>query len=293
VAVVAVSTSAPLIAATAVPGLAVAFWRNALAAGALGPAAGWRSRRELSSLTARERALAVGAGVLLGGHFAAWVPSVRLTTVAASTALVTVQPVWAALLARLRGDRLGGLAWAGIVVATAGAVLVTGAGVAVSGRALQGDGLALAGGLLAAAYVTVGAEVRRTVSTTGYTTVAYASAASVLAVACAAAGVPFSGYRAADWARIAALTLGAQFLGHSLFNRVLRTTSATVVSMAVLFEAPGAALIAFLWLHQRPAPLTVIGLVVLLAGVGLVVAAGAPRAPRPGRADDRPFTRTP
>jgi len=273
-AVLAVSTSGPLIAATVAPALAIAFWRNALSATVLVPFAWTRARAELAGMTGREWRLALAAGGLLGAHFATWVPSVTLTSVASSTALVTVQPVWAALLARRRGHAIPQRAWIGIVVAVAGAALITGADVTVSARALAGDGLALLGGLFAAAYITVGGEVRRSVSTTAYTTVCYATAAMSLLVVCLASGQALTGYPAASWWKILGLTVGAQFLGHSMFNVVLRTTSPTVVALAILFEAPGAALIAGLWLHQHPRALALGGLAILLLGVAGVIRSG-------------------
>src|SRR3954470_10199727 len=114
IAVLAVSTSGPIIAATAAPALAIAFWRNAMATGVLVPVALTRARAELTRLTSRERALAAAAGVLLAAHFATWVPSLTYTSVASATALVSTQPIWAALLARRAGHRIPPAAWAGI-----------------------------------------------------------------------------------------------------------------------------------------------------------------------------------
>jgi drug/metabolite transporter (DMT)-like permease len=278
VGVVAVSTSAPLIAAAAAPALAIAFWRNALATGVLLPVVAVRARAEVRRLSARERRLAIAAGGLLAAHFATWVPSVKFTSVAASTALVTVQPVWAALLARLQGQRIPAAAWSGIGIAVIGAMLITGVDLSVSARALGGDALALVGGFLAAAYVTVGGTVRRSVTTLTYTTICYGCAALALLAVCGGAGSRLAGYSTNAWLKIAGLTVGAQFLGHSVFNRVLRTTSATVVSIAILFEAPGAAVIARIWLHQRPRPLTLLGLAVLVVGVAVVIATGRGQA---------------
>src|SRR3546814_17950961 len=76
VAIVAISTSAPLIAGAAAPTLAIAFWRNALALPVLGAwvlgrapeRAAWRGR------TRDEKRLTGLAGLLLGAHFALWVP---------------------------------------------------------------------------------------------------------------------------------------------------------------------------------------------------------------------------
>ena len=116
VAVVAVSTSAPLIRAADAPSLAVAFWRNALALPVLGAIVlvGAERRRELRHLGARERRLTVVAGLFLAAHFATWVPSLSYTSVASSVALVATQPVWAAVIARYRGDHVPTAAWWGI-----------------------------------------------------------------------------------------------------------------------------------------------------------------------------------
>ena len=275
VALVAVSTSGPLIAATAVPALAIAFWRNAMASGVLLPIALLRCRAELRSLDRREWRLAGLAGLLLALHFATWIPSLSYTTVASATALVAMQPVWAALLSGVRGVPVGRAVWAGIAVAVSGALLLTGADLQVSGRALLGDALALVGGAFAAAYMTAGSEVRRSVSTTTYTTLCYTTTALVLLVVCLAGRQSLAGYDAADWVKLLALTAGAQLLGHSLFNRVLRTTSPTVVSLSILLEIPGAALIAAVFLGQRPPLLAIPAAALLVCGLGLVIRAGS------------------
>ena len=279
VALVAVSTSGPLIAATAAPALAIAFWRNAFAGVVVVPVALLRRIRELRALDRRQWALSLLAGALLAGHFAAWIPSVTLTTVASSTALVATQPIWAALLASATGRTVGARAWLGIAVAVLGAALLTGADLSVSGRALLGDLLAVVGGALAAGYVTAGAAVRERISTTSYTAVCYSTCASLLLALCLLTGQQISGYDPGTWVKLAALTAGAQLLGHSLVNVVLRSTSPTVVSLAILFEVPGAALLAAVWLGQVPPATALPGLLVLLVGVALVIRAGARAVP--------------
>ena len=273
IALVAVSTSGPLIAATAVPALAIAFWRNAMASAVLLPTAWLTCRAELRGLDRREKQLALLAGLLLAAHFATWIPAVGLTSVASATALVATQPVWSALLSGLRGEPVGRQVWLGIGVALAGAVLITGVDLTVSGNALLGDGLAVVGGMFAAAYMTAGAEVRRSVSTTTYTTLCYTTTALILLVLCLVGRQSLGGYDSSDWLKLLALTAGAQLLGHSLFNRVLRTTSPTVVSMSILFEIPGATLIAALFLHQRPPLLAIPAAVLLVLGLALVIRA--------------------
>lgn len=279
VAVAGVSTSAPLIRWAAAPAFAVAFWRNALASAVLVPWVWTRARTELRSLSRSERRLALLAGGLLGLHFATWIPSLSFTSVASSTALVATQPVWAALVARVRGERIARLGWVGIWVSVVGAAVLTGIDLSFSGRALFGDFLALVGGIFAALYVTVGAEVRRTVTTTVYTAVCYVTAAAVLLVLSLATRAPLGGYSARTWLALAGLTLGAQLLGHSVFNRVLRTTSPTIVSVAILFEIVGATLLAALFLDEPPRPAAVPAAVLIVAGLVLVLRAGSRQPP--------------
>jgi drug/metabolite transporter (DMT)-like permease len=272
IALLAVSTSGPLIAATAVPALAIAFWRNAMAAVVLAPVVLLRRRAELRRLDRRERGLALLAGLLLALHFATWIPALSYTSVASATALVATQPVWSALISRLRGEPVARQVWIGIGVAMAGALLLTGADLQVSGKALLGDALAVVGGIFAAGYMTAGSEVRRSVSTTTYTALCYSTTALLLLGVCLVARQDLTGYQDVDWVKLVALTAGAQLLGHSLFNVVLKTTSPTVVSLSILFEIPGAAVIAALFVKGQHVPLLAIPAAVLLvAGLALVI----------------------
>lgn len=287
VAVFFISTSAPLIAATAAPALAIAFWRTFLGALFTGPFTLWRRAGELRSLTRRQWQLSAAGGALLAAHFATWIPSLRFTSVASSTALVATQPIWAAFIARSRGVHYPRSLWVGIGIALLGILLLTGVDVALDPRSLIGNALALIGAMLAAAYVTVGEKARAEVSTLSYTLIAYSSAAVVMLVVCLAAGVQLTGYTREDWLLILALTLLAQLLGHSLINAALATTSATVTSMAILFEMPLATIMAAVALGQWP-PLAVLpALALVLAGVAVVIRAGA------GTPAERVLTATP
>jgi drug/metabolite transporter (DMT)-like permease len=280
-AVAAVSTAAPLIREARAPALAVAFWRNAFAAGVLGPVCALRRRQEIARLAPESARGAVLAGGLLSAHFATWVPSLSFTTVASSVALVATQPVWAALLARARGHEIPTRAWAGIGLAVGGALVLTGVDVAISGRALVGDLLAVAGGVLAAGYVTVGGEVRQSVSTTLYTAICYSTAAVVLGLVCLGGGQALAGFDGRTWLCLLALTAGPQFLGHSIVNRVLRTTSATIVSVAILFEIVGSTLLAWAAFGESPPAGSYPAAILIAVGIVLVVTSGRPAEAAP------------
>jgi drug/metabolite transporter (DMT)-like permease len=271
IAVIFISLSGPAIAATAAPALAIAFWRCLIGSGLTGLWVGLRRRRALAALTRRELKLTALAGVFLGLHFATWIPSLTLTTVAASTALVATQPIWAALMARATGVRINKRIWIGITISLTGVIVLTGVDLSVDPQHLLGDALALVGAVFAAAYVSVAERVRRTVDTSTMTFVLYAVSALTILPLAFVFNQELAGFDAQAWALIIAVTLGAQLLGHSMMNRVLSTTSATVVSLAILFEMPGATIVAAIWLGQIPplgllpaAALILIGLVVVI-----------------------------
>jgi drug/metabolite transporter (DMT)-like permease len=273
VAVLAVSTSGPLAREAAAPTLAIAFWRTTLASAVILPVAAIRNRSELRGLPRGELRTAVIAGGCLALHFGTWIPSLSFTTVASSVALTCTQPVWAAVMARARGEDVARVTWLGIAVALSGALLLTGVDFTLSARALFGDALALAGGVFGAAYVTVGSHARRTMSTTAYTAICYPAAAVSLVVVCLVSQQQLVHYSARTWWILIAITVGPQLLGHTLVNRVLRAISATTVSVAILFEIVGATLIAWWWFSESPAVGAYPAAILIAVGVVLVIRA--------------------
>ena len=163
------------------------------------------------------------------------------------------------------------LAWLGIGISLLGVIVLTGIDASLDPRALIGDGLALLGAILAAAYISVGEHARKTVSTSTMTFVLYAVSALTVLVIVIVLRVPLTGFSLEAWALILLLTLTAQLMGHSLMNRLLATVPATVISLTILLELPGAAIIAAIVLGQTP-PLSLIpAMALILAGLVLVI----------------------
>ncbi len=279
VAVLGVSASGPLMAGIAAPAFAIAFWRNAAATVLIAPVALARSRGELARLSGRHWLGVALAGVALAAHFATWVSALKLTSVAAATALVTAQIIWVVLYDRLRGARLAPAVVIGLGLSLSGVLVVTGVDFALSRRALAGDALALAGGVFAAVYLIAGQSARTRLSTTGYTVTCYGICAVVLGALCLATGTELTGFSARTWALIAAVTVSAQLLGHSLLNHLLAVMSPAVISLLLLLEVPGAALLAGFFLGQSPAWGVYVGLLLILSGLVVVTARRPPPAP--------------
>jgi len=271
VAVVFIALSAPVIAATAAPVLAIAFWRCLIGSGLTGLWVAFKERDSLRRLTRREWRLTLISGFFLGLHFATWIPSLVFTSVAASTALVATQPIWAAFIARAQGARISRGSWVGIWIALSGVLVLTGIDVRTDTRHLIGDALALAGAISAAAYVSVGAEVRKSVSTATMTFPLYGFAALTILPLMFIFQQDLIGFEFEAWLMILGITLGAQLLGHTLMNKVLANSSATFVSLAILFEMPGAALVAAIWLGQAPPVAIYPAAALIITGVVFVI----------------------
>ena len=77
---------------------------------------------------------------------------------------------------------------------------------------------------------------------------------------------------------ILAVTLASQLLGHTVFNHLLATMSPTIVSMTILLEVPGAALLAAVFLGQAPPVAVYAGLALILGGLAVVVSTRTPSA---------------
>lgn len=269
-----------------VPSLVIAAYRLSLATLILSPFILARNRHELGHLKCRQIILMIMSGVFLAFHFATWITSLEYTTVASSVVLVTTSPLWVALLSTIiLKERLPGIAWIGICIALIGSVVVTGGQVCqvqsgglvcpqlsdfIQGRAFWGDFLALVGAWMAAGYLLVGRKLRAQITLGSYIFIVYGTAAIVLIAAALAARQKLAGYPAVDYVWFLALALFPQLLGHSSFNWALRYLSAAYVSVNLLGEPIGSALLALVFLGEKPSPLEIAGGLLILCGIYVV-----------------------
>lgn len=272
VGILGISASGPIVAAfPGVPVLSMAFWRNGAAAAVLSVPALRKNPRAYWQMTGREWFFTAVAGIALALHFICFMYSMRMTSVAAGTALVCIQGVWIALFQVLRGVKYRPQIFLGMGISLLGAILITGFDLGQGSEALIGDLLALAGGILAAIYTLAGSVARRTLGTTTYTSSCYAITAIVLVILCLLANVPIWGFNPVGWMGIILLTVCAQLFGHTAMNHLLSVLGPLTVSTLILLEIPGAALLAALLLGQVVPVATYIGLGIILLGLILVV----------------------
>jgi drug/metabolite transporter (DMT)-like permease len=254
-----------------VPSLSLAAWRLTLASLILTPFVLARSRRELARLAPYDVGLAVLAGAFLAIHFATWIASLAYTTVAASTVLVTTNPIWIAAASWLFfRERPGKGLVLGIVLALSGSIAIFVAGAAVrpgSAHPELGNTLALLGSITVSGYLLIGRNLRRRLSLLAYIWLVYTAAAAVLLAAASLTGAPMLGFATPAYILLLALAVGPQLGGHTAFNWALRDLSPAFIAIAILGEPVGAALLAFLILGERVAPLELAGFVLLLLGI--------------------------
>ncbi|WP_367574575.1 DMT family transporter [Streptomyces griseoaurantiacus] len=285
VAVLSISATAPLTAAASAPALAMAFWRNALGFTTLGPFLLVLRRREAVRVARGERGLlrreqwrplAFGflAATSLALHFAAFMTSTRMTSVAMSTALVATQPVWQALIAAGQGVRVSRRTWAGLTLAVVGAVAAAGLDIKSGGTALMGDLLALAGAVAQAAYTALSQKARADVSTPLFSTFSSLVCGLELLAICLLSGTPLTGLDRSTQLSLLGLLLLPQLLGLGSMNFALGRTSATTMSVLLLLETPVAALAAWWLMGQSIEAAAMPGLLLIIVGVTVVVTSG-------------------
>jgi drug/metabolite transporter (DMT)-like permease len=263
--VVSASVSAILIRyADGAEPLAISFWRCAAGAIVLLPFA----RAGLGALEPGTWRMPALAGAFLAVHFASWITSLELTTVASSVLLVSTTPIFVALVAwLLLKEHVQTRGWVGVLLAFAGTLLVAGGD--LSGSSLDGNILALVGGATAAGYVLAGRRARQGIGILEYAVIAYASAGILLLLSCLVGGVELWGYGARTWWAIMGIVIGPQLLGHTIINLVLKDIDVTTVSVSIMAEPVIATVLAFLLFEEVPPALLYPGGAAILAGIYL------------------------
>jgi drug/metabolite transporter (DMT)-like permease len=269
--VIAVSFAAILIRfaqAAGMPTLPIAAWRLTIASAILLPYAWFTRRAEMRRLVRREWLLLGLSGVFLGLHFATWIGSLGLTSVASSVVLVSMGPVFVGLgswlFFRERPSLVLGL---GIVLAAIGSILISWGDLGRGQDQLLGDLLALTGAIMVSGYLMIGRGVRGHLSLATYIALVYGLGMLTLLVIVLVSGQSMAGYSPLAYAWVVALALGPQIVGHSTLNWALRYLSATFVAIVTLAEPIGSGILAYVLLGEAVTWSTGAGAVLVLLGI--------------------------
>ncbi|CAN2242852.1 DMT family transporter [Candidatus Planktophila dulcis] len=261
-----IGSSGPLIALSAMPVPTLIFWRNLGGSLMTLPFA---LRHKLDRTGVK---WAVLAGIVLAVHFVGFFLSMRMTSVTAGTAIVATQPIFAAFFVKLTGGHIPTKAWLGMLISFTGVLVVTGIDLQLDRRSFLGDLAALISGALAAAYMLIGSRAQQTLATTSYTTICYFVCAMTALPMALLSGYDIVGFALREWWILLGLIIGAQILGHTMFNMTLKRVSPAVVSMIVFFEVPVAAIVSLVFdIGKQPTLSIIPGVILILLGCILVV----------------------
>jgi len=269
VSIVAVSTASILIRWSSAPALIIAMYRMIISVVLLLPFFirndGVAKLRERGT---RDILGLIGIGVVLAIHFASWITSLGMTSVASSVVFVHIDPIFVALVSHFfLKERINSRVLAGIIISLVGVTIIALGDAGVSKVSLMGDLLALLGGLMLGIYLLGGRMFRRDLDLTTYVVPVYSSAAVVLILMSLFTGAPLMGYAPRDYLLFFLIALVPMIFVHTFYNWALRYVSAPVVSVSLLGEPVGASILAFFVLNEVPGNQVILGGVLTLAGI--------------------------
>lgn len=270
--VIGVSFSAILVRYSDAPSSVIAFYRMLFSCLILLPFFCKGAIKEMKGINKKDWILCVLAGGFLAFHFILWFESLQYTSVANSTVLVTLQPLFAFFgtyfLFKERISIKGALS---VIMAITGGILIGASDFAHDKVALLGDVLALIACALATAYFLIGQIVRKRMSLTAYTFIVYGISAIILLVYVLGSGHELVHYPKEEWYLFILLAIVPTLLGHSLFNWAIEWVSTTKISMAILFEPVGAAILAYYLFNETVSAAQLVGALFILIGLSLFI----------------------
>jgi drug/metabolite transporter (DMT)-like permease len=281
ISIIAVSFASIFILSCQAPPLSIAFYRLFFTTLLLLPLLAIRkkTREELQSLPKKTLGIMIIIGVILAAHFALWISSLKMTSVASSVILVTAHPILVAPVSfYFLKEKLSWVNALGITIS------LTGVGVLVIGNygfasfgldTLYGNILAMLGGLAAGLYILGGRTLRKNVSTVTYAFVVYAVGTITLFGICLLLAAPVYNLATSDYAIILLMALVSGIFGHTLYNWSLGYIRASIMSVALLGEPIGSSVLAYLipWINQQPSLYTILGGSIILIGIYLTTRA--------------------
>jgi drug/metabolite transporter (DMT)-like permease len=210
----------------------------------------------------------VGVGIVLAIHFATWITSLGLTSVASSVLFVHIDPIFVALVSHFYlNERIQTGTTIGIGLAFFGATILAYGDASISKASLLGDLLALIGAVMLGIYILAGRRLRQKFDLVSYVTPVYASSTITLMIASLASGTSLWPYPPREIFLFFVIALVPMIFGHTVYNWTLKWLSASLVSISLLGEPVGATILAYVILNEVPTQLTLIGGVLILLGI--------------------------
>lgn len=270
--VFALSTSAIFVKLADAPSAVIAFYRLLIAGFVLLPflLSNSNSRKELSILQTKQWQQILASGFFLALHYVLWFESLNYTSIASSTMIVCLQPLFSLALDRFISNKsITKNAIIGCVIALVGCTIIGWGDFQISGQSLWGDILAFIAGGVIALYFFVGETVRKEVSAVTYSVLSYLMSSLVLILYISLLNNSFIGYPEQTWRAFVGLALISTIGGQFVFNLLLKNVPASAVTMAILGEPIGTCILAYFILHEAVVMQQLIGMVIIMLGMSV------------------------
>ena len=270
-AVFAVSWAAIIIRACSAPPVVIAFYRMFFSAALLAPFGFIIYRKNFREFSKRSFLITVIAGFFLGWHFFFWITSLNYTSIASSVVLVTTQPIFVAVLARIfLHEKIGVRGIVSITLALIGTALIAGFDFNIGKDYFWGDILALAGAIMAGLYLFIGRVVRPKLSVYPYILTVYGIASITLGIVMIITGDFKIEFQSVNYGYFLLLALGPTLIGHTLYNYSLRHIKAHKVGITIVGEPVLASIWAIFIFSEYPSISTIIGGIIIIIALVLV-----------------------
>jgi len=208
------------------------------------------------------------AGLAFAGDLAVWHQSIHLTSIANSTLLTNLAPVFLTLVLHFGfGQRHAPRFWLGLVLALGGAVVLMAGSLRIGPDTALGDVLAIVTAMFYAAYQLLVSRGRQHFSALDVMLRSSAAAAAVLLAITLATGEPMWPRSAHSWAILAALAVISHVGGQGLIAWALAHLPASFSSVTLLVQPIAATVFAWIILGEGFGPQQVLGGVIVMAGI--------------------------
>ncbi|MTI46341.1 DMT family transporter [Sporosalibacterium faouarense] len=270
--VIFVSFSAILIKLSEASPLAIAFYRMLFSTLLVLPIMVYKKSDEIKQIKRKTLSLSIISGVFLALHFASWITSIEYTSIASSTVLVTIHPIFIVFGGYLfLKEKVSLRIILSILIALLGSIIISLGDYSAGGNATYGNILAVLGALFVSFYMMIGKVARKNLSATTYTFIVYLSCTIALFILALISNVPIYPYSSKEWLIFIALAVFPTILGHSIFNWSLEYVKTTFLSTAILGEPVFASISAFIIFNEVPSSWNIIGGLTVIIGILLFV----------------------
>jgi drug/metabolite transporter (DMT)-like permease len=250
--------------------VATAFWRVFLALPLLWL---WAVSTQGARLPAQARnhcTMLFAAGFFFAGDLAVWHWSILLTSVANTTLLANLAPIFVTAVAwfvfRESPQRLF---LAGLAASISGTLLLIGANFGGDNRTLLGDALGVVTAMFYAAYQLSVSRLRTNVPTASVMALSSTIMAILLLPIAWISGERILPLTDAGWLKLIGIALFAQVIGQSLIAWAMAHLTATFSSVGLLLQPVMATLFAWILLGETVGPLQFAGGALVLLGIML------------------------